>query len=340
MVQLSVVERQKISTAFKSGAGITSLAKQYGVTRTTIKRWVLEGDKRKPNWQGAPGRGRRCSTTAAQRKAIKQMAARGASLRRVARHPIGLGLSRTTLGRIVKGGRAPLQWRVVCRGRSLSDRNQNLRLKWCQDNLDSLDPSTCVFVDSKLLHVSKDTARHMRYCWQNPQKQHIHPQQSNPVCHHFYGAIGLGRKSSLVFVPPTAGRFPKGTTFTSKAFIRAIKQLHKEVKGWLPPGTSYTLILDHARQHFSKETKAAMEHEGIPVLESFPAQSWDLNVIENAWGIMDDKLSGRRPRTPKGYLKVIKDAWDKVPVHSIKKLVEHFPCRMEQCIQNEGAWPA
>ena len=50
------------------------------------------------------------------------------------------------------------------------------------------------------------------------------------------------------------------------------------------------LFQDHnAKPHVSAKIKAYMKKNRINVL-SWPANSWNINIVENTWSIMDDKL--------------------------------------------------
>jgi hypothetical protein len=69
-----------------------------------------------------------------------------------------------------------------------------------------------------------------------------------------------------------------------------LSQLKDELHNWFPGG-GYSLLMDHARQHTSKLSAVAMQNMGLPVMADFPAKSWDLNVIENVWGMMGGMLS-------------------------------------------------
>lgn len=78
---------------------------------------------------------------------------------------------------------------------------------------------------------------------------------------------------------------------------------------------------------------------GAKLVESYPPQSWDLNIIENCWGILDTKLQGRRPSSLRGFKQVLKQAWDEVSMHAIHELVDSWPERVQAVVENEGAWP-
>ena len=95
---------------------------------------------------------------------------------------------------------------------------------------------------------------------------------------------------------------------------------------------------DNAHPHKLKVVKKFYTENDLRVL-SWPAQSPDLNPIENLW--VDVKKSIReRKKQPSNLTELdryVKKAWRKIPIHTIENLVDSMPRRIQAVIKaNEG----
>lgn len=67
-----------------------------------------------------------------------------------------------------------------------------------------------------------------------------------------------------------------------------------------------------------------------------PAQSADLNPIENLWNEAKKPLRGRRFKKDQELFSAALDAWQSVPKERLEKLVESMPRRMKAVINAKG----
>lgn len=323
-----------------SGVPVSSIAQLLGISRSTAHRHAnatgSAADK--------PKSGRPSKLAKPLRRAVRRSAKNGQSTVSIAkrlsiRH--GVAVHRTTVGRVLKQSRNPLEYLPVIRGRRLSPVNIQKRVAFCQQQ-QMMNWARVIFMDSKFLYVYRDQAKRWLFRWQDPHKREVIPQHPNPFVFHVYAAVGMGFKSSLVFVPPTRGEGVDdsrgNTTFKSQHFLGAVEQLQNEIEGGFKGGPGYRVVLDHAKQHTSKVSKAGITHLGLPMLEGFPPQSWDLNAIEVCWAWLDQNLRGHNPRTWGGWKRAINQAWSEVQQSSINKLVKRMPGQVSKVMEAGGKW--
>lgn len=249
-------------------------------------------------------------------------------------------VSRHTVARALKSGKHPLHWGVVQRTKVLRPENQKLRLRFCLDNLHPQFWSW-VFLDAKDLYLYPGKHSMVRHCWQDIDDPPVQPASGNPIVFRFYGAVSLSHKSALYFVPPSPAegtRAHKSTeTFKSIHFIRVMRALKKELAVWYPNG-QYAIIRDHAKQHTSIESTIGLARLGMKIKKDFPPQSFDMNVIENVWGMLSNILVRAHARSSQEWRQAIKEAWAQVQQSSIDALVKGVPARLERIKAAQGRW--
>ncbi len=93
---------------------------------------------------------------------------------------------------------------------------------------------------------------------------------------------------------------------------------------------------DLAPAHTAKGTKSWFNDHGVTVLD-WPANSPDLNPIENLWGIVKRKMRDTRPNNADDLKATVKEAWASIPPQQCHKLITSMPCRIEAVIKAKGA---
>ncbi len=92
---------------------------------------------------------------------------------------------------------------------------------------------------------------------------------------------------------------------------------------------------DLAPVHTAKGTKSWFNNHGVIVLD-WPANSPDLNPIENIWGIVKRKMRDTSPNNADDLKAAIKETWASITPEQCHKLINSMPCCSDSVIHAEG----
>ncbi|KAL0163096.1 hypothetical protein M9458_042492 [Cirrhinus mrigala] len=98
----------------------------------------------------------------------------------------------------------------------------------------------------------------------------------------------------------------------------------------------FTFQQDLAPAHSAKATSTWFKDHGIPVL-NWPANSPDLNPIENLWGIVKRKMRYARPNNAEALKATIRATWALITPEQCHRLIDSMPRRIAAVIQAKGA---
>ena len=146
-----------------------------------------------------------------------------------------------------------------------------------------------------------------------------------------WGAISLYHKSELVIVP-------RGQRMNSRRYISLVlKEAAFDFYQKVFEEQGYAVWQEDGARYISKLTREYQEGLKMMILE-WPAQSPDLNPIENLWRIMKLRISKYRHRIHSiaEMEDILRAEWDKLTSADWRSCVASLPRRCQECYSNKG----
>ena len=98
-----------------------------------------------------------------------------------------------------------------------------------------------------------------------------------------------------------------------------------------------TLVQDGAPAHTALSLPKTGANETYRILPDWPANSPDLNLVENLWGIMDENTyRDPEPKTMAQLKRRLSEEWTNIPLKTLQELSHSMPRRLKNVIKNKG----
>jgi hypothetical protein len=212
--------------------------------------------------------------------------------------------------------------------------NKIKRLAWAKDKKDwEIEWENIIWSDESRFEVFGGDGK--RYVWRNPQEKY------NPKC--LIPTFKSGQESVMIwgcFVKNKLGPLVRlEGRITANVYIEEILKKHLlPFVNNLENKEDYIFQEDNAPIHTARIAKKWKEDNNITSLP-WPAQSPDLNPIENLWDELDRKVRKHKPlpKNQDDLWNILQEEWLKLDENIYKNLVDSMPRRIAAVIENKGA---
>lgn len=330
--EISLELRQKIVEAHDKGQGYTTISKRFTVSRTAV-RCIIAKYKETNSVKNKPGRGRKCKITRTlERKIVRDVRKEPRTSAKVIVADLassGVCVSRHTVVRALhRGGLRGYRPR---RTPLLKHRHIRARLKFAREYLKKKDDfwKSVLWSDETKLELFGH--RDIAYVWRR-KGEAFNPVNTVPTVKHgggsimLWGSFAASGTGSLVRVHGTMKK---------EDYLKILKENMQKSARTLRLGRRWVFQQDNDPKHTSKIVQQYFKDTKTNVIE-WPAQSPDLNPIENLWQVLKKNVHARKPCNLGQLEQFAMEEWAKIPQETCANLVKNYSKRLLSVVGQKG----
>ena len=292
MVKQSIENRMMVQYLSKKGYSPTAIARQLGTNTQFVYRWKNRKDVGRQLGSGRPPK--------LDKKRIAKIEKRLTSKDRPSQRMVAqeLGISQPTICRgIKKAGLRPYrQYHKPALNETQRMKRVSFAKKHKRDNWDHV-----LFVDEKTFELQHHPNRKndVFYALTQAEVPPV-PTLKHPAKVHVAAGVAFGGRTNLHFFE---------VNMTSNIYLDILRET-------LLPGAfsifgnhPFKLLQDSDPKHTSKAVYKFLDDQQIDYYHknSWPANSPDINIIENVWAMLADAINKNPPSTLRQLKKKLKD---------------------------------
>jgi transposase len=330
--ELTIEERAEIAMLRSCGKTLKEIATTYNVHFTTVAA-IAKKKQITGTVANRPRSGRPTLFKERDQRALKRtlLSNRRAPLAEI-KNCMPTQISITTLRKEIH--KLDFWNRVAPKKPFLSQKHKADRLRFAlaHEHWTVEDWSRVIWTDESSFEIGKNS-RQVRV-WRRVHEKHdqdcLAPTfKSGRTSVMVWGAFTATSKSNLILMP--VGK-RTAADFVDLVYDKELETYYFSHRDQAAP----ILMEDGAPIHRAATSRLWREQRGMEKLQ-WPAQSPDLNPIENLWMHGKDEVQNKvRPNNKEEMWQAVKQAWDAVSQERIAKLVRSMPDRIRAVIKAEG----
>ena len=326
MPNIKLDTKQRVIYEMMNGATQKKVASLLKIAQTSVS-YIWRKYLRTNTLEDTQRSGRPLKTTARDRRMLITTSKRNPffTARQIYDEvPMEKSISLVTVRRILREGH--LFGRVSVKKQILNKNHIRKRLAWCKSYMGMLQSQweNVIFSDETRIELFPARRRYVRRPvgtqFQNRYVTKTIRQGGFSIL--VWGCIKSNGSRILIRCPPR---------LDSLAYQSVLRQ------GLLPLYDNDMIFMqDGAPCHRSASTFNFLDKEKICVLSDWPPLSPDINIIENLWSVLKDRVCQRHNKSTLNLWDIIQEEWNAIPNDTIKNLYGSITRRLQMTIKNKG----
>lgn len=238
-------------------------------------------------------------------------------------------ISASTIRRTIKA--YGYNGRVARKKPFINMRNRKIRVNFAKEhkNKDASWWDDVIFADESKFNLFGSDRRVM--VWRKPNEE-LKGKNLKPTVKHggghvmVWGCISAKGMGNLVFIDGIMNK---------EQYLRILRENLRQSAERMGVLRSFKFYQDNDPKHKAHVVREWLLYNCPKVIQT-PAQSPDLNPIENLWDELDRRVR-ENPVTSISGLKIrLQEEWNKISVEYLSKIIKNMPQRLQGVISNQG----